>query len=558
MPDANPPIIDAFLKGVPPDKMIDFVAEVKKKGEERLEQQGKAIEDLKNASGTISASESLFKGAFSSVLSDLKSIFPNMLREGFENVGNWFVQSIKDQISKDMDGAVRDGLLSEEAKTSLLGLADKNAVAALVLENLLFATSYLTQFGHIIKAGQSESLQTVNAHFRPNLFGPGEIIRACFTSPGDTPKVRALLARLGYKDDAIDLFLKAHYSTYSVGEAFSLWLRGVLDDGKLTERLRENGFTDDRIEELKHLYVAIPPISDIIFMLGKEAFEEDQVRLFGLDAEYPPEAEEWAAKQGLSPYWVKHYWRAHWNHAAPGQVLDMLHRGVVDEETVREYYRVAEIPPYWRDKLMKISYNPYTRVDVRRMYQLGILDTEDVYRAYLDEGYDEEHALNMTRFTVAYKIQAERDLTLTDIMNGFKAGILNKEGTRKYLTDLGYSEAEADFKIGYAEYTQALKEQTEAIALIGDQYKAGLIDEDLARVSLRSIVADETEVDKYLAKWGVAYSKTRRKPTKTELDKMVSAGIISGDQYIYELGQLGYSDKHIAWFVDLVLAELEG
>jgi hypothetical protein len=558
MPDTESPLIEEYLKGLPPSEREAFKREVEAEYQKRFTEVDKALEDWKANAGTSSASEGLFKGAFSSLVSDIVAVFPNMLKRGVENLSGWWAGEVKKSITQDMESAVRDGVMSEEAKKSILGLADKNPLIALVLESLLFVTSYVTQFGHIMKAGQSESLQTVNAHFRPNLFGPGEIVRACFTSPADTPKVRALLARLGYKDDAIDLFLKAHYSTYSTTEAFSLWLRGVIDDGKLTERMRENGFTDDRIEELKHLYVVIPPISDIIFMLGKEAFEEDQVRLFGLDAEYPPEAEEWAAKQGLSPYWVKHYWRAHWNHAAPGQVLDMLHRGVVDEDTVREYYRVAEIPPYWRDKLMKISYNPYTRVDVRRMYQLGILDTDDVFKAYLDEGYDEEHALNMTRFTVAYKIQAERDLTLTDIMNGFKAGILNKEGTRKYLVELGYSETEADFKIGYAEYTQALKEQTEAIAIIGEQYKAGLIDEDLARVSLRSIVSDETEVDKYLAKWGVAYSKTRRKPTKTELDKMVSAGIITGEQYIYELGQLGYSDKHIAWFVELVLAELEG
>ena len=558
MPDEQLPIIDAFLKGVPPEEMIKFAADTKKRADKIVADKEAAIENLKQAAPGISGAEALFKGAFSSIISDIEAIFPTMIERGLEKVSTWYTDKLKAQLEKDLDPAVRDGLISKEAKTSLLGLADKNPTIAYLIGIALMLTSHLTYYGHTFKAAQSEGLQRINAEYRPNLFGPGELVRAAFLSPGDTPKVRELLARLGYKEDAIDLYFKAHYSTYSVQEAFSLWRRGVLDDGKLVERLRENGFTDERIEEIKELSVVIPSISDIIYMLGKEAFEEDQVRQFGLDAEYPPEAEQWAAKHGLDPYWVKRYWRAHWNHAAPGQVLEMLHRGVVDEETVRQYYRVVEIPPYWRDKLMAISYMPYTRVDVRRMYQLGIIGTEEVYRSYLDQGYDETHALNLTKYSVAYKIEAERDLTVTDVLNGFKAGILDRTSTITFLTNLGYSADEAEYKVTYAEYTERLKEQNEAIAIIGGQYQAGLIEEELARTSLREILVDEKAVDRYIAKWSVAYSKTRRHPTKSELDKLVLSGIITADQYVYEMLNLGYSEKHIEWYLQYLAVEAEG
>ena len=517
-----------------------------------------AREIFESAKGQVSAFEALFKGAFQSIIDNVTNAFPGLVQKGLVAIDNWLVTTVKASIEGDLSAYVRDGLMSEEAKESIKGLADKSVIIAVLVSTFSMISAHTSYYGHTFRASVSESLQLVNKQYRPNLPGPGEIMRAAWTSPGDTPEIRDVMARLGYPDKWIDLMFKANYSTYTPDQAFRLWLRGVLDDQKLVQRLRENGLTDERIQELQHLYDVIPPISDILMMVGKEAFEDDQARLFGLDDETPTDAYPYAKQQGLSKSWVDRYWRAHWNHASPGQVLDMLHRGIVTEDEVYQYYRVVEIPPYWRNKLMAISYLPYNRVDTRRMHELGVISPQEVFENYLAQGYDKKRAENLTNFAVKLKAEKGRDLTVSEILKAYRTGLLDRESVLQFLVESGYSPEEADFKLTYEDYALSVKDREEHITLIGERFKAGMLDEAAARALLQNILSDEIVIDRYIAKWAVAYAKSIRRPIKSDLDKWLVYSIISVDQYVYEMQQLGYSERHIGWYLDLLLTEQGG
>ena len=108
--------------------------------------------------------------------------------------------------------------------------------------------------------------------------------------------------------------------------------------------------------------------------------------------------------------------------------------------------------PWWRDKLEAISYNPLTRVDVRRVYKMGIIDREQVLRTYLDFGYNDEKAEWLTRFTEMQNTEADRDLTKAEILSAFDKSIINYVTCRTMLLDLGYSEDEVEILISVKEY----------------------------------------------------------------------------------------------------------
>jgi hypothetical protein len=103
-----------------------------------------------------------------------------------------------------------------------------------------------------------------------------------------------------------------------------------------------------------------------------------------------------------------------------------------------EWYRLVEIPPYWRDKLTLMAYEPYTRVDVRRMMDLFILTDEQVFRNYLDLRYDEEHARNLTLWSKTY-------VRVPDIFSRYRRGWINQEEVMKELLDLGLTKEQAQF-----------------------------------------------------------------------------------------------------------------
>ena len=450
------------------------------------------------------------------------------------------------------------GIITQDMVDEIKSLAKDKPLWGGIMRLLSIVVIYISYFRHKMEAITSEANQQVNKQYRPNLPGPNEMLRAAFIAPEKTGYVRERLARLGYKEEDINLMFIAQYGTYTVDEAFRLWLRGKLSDSDLVKRLREHGLTDTKINELKELYNVIPPIGDIYTLLAKEAFEPDQIAKFGLDAEYPSQMEPYAAAHGLSPEWSKRFWYAHWVHPSPGQILEMLHRGLLTEEDVYQYYRVVEIPPYWRDMLMKISYTPYARVDTRRMYNLGVLNQQQVYNTYRDEGYDHDHATKLTQFSIQTKIEAQKDLTKAQMLDAFKIGLITKESVMAYLVDSGYDQSEATFLVEYTLYKEDLKDIDDAIKMIGERYKNGMIDEAQAVSLLNQLQLDSAIINKNINLWDAARFKGRRRLTKTELGDFLLGQIITPEEYVYEMSELGYEEKHITWALRLLLKGFGG
>jgi hypothetical protein len=228
------------------------------------------------------------------------------------------------------------------------------------------------------------------------------------------------------------------------------------------------------------------------------------------------------------------------------------------EEDVYQYYRVVEIPPYWRDMLMKISYTPYARVDTRRMYNLGVLNQQEVYNTYRDEGYDHDHATKLTQFSIVTKIEAQKDLTKAQMLDAYKIGLIDKETVLVYLVDSGYDSAEALFLVEYTMYKEDLKDIDESIKAIGERYKNGMIDESQATELLNTLQLSSLKIDHYLNIWEAGRFKGRRRLTKAELELLIRNEIISGEEFVYEMANLGYEERQITWCLQLIFKQYGG
>jgi hypothetical protein len=205
---------------------------------------------------------------------------------------------------------------------------------------------------------------------------------------------------------------------------------------------------------------------------------------------------------------------------------------------------------------MKISYTPYSRVDVRRMHRTGILSEEDVYLSYRHGGYDHEHAVNLTKFSLQEKIDQDKELTRAQMTDAYRLGIIARDKFIEYLKATGYDQAESVFIADYTDYKEELKIAEETIKMVGDRYKAGMIDEAQATSLLNSLDLPSKKVDYYINLWDTARFKGRRRPTKTELGELFSEAIIDTDSYVYEMSELGYDERHIMMFLEQLTTRL--
>ncbi|GAJ10812.1 unnamed protein product, partial [marine sediment metagenome] len=173
------------------------------------------------------------------------------------------------------------------------------------------------------------------------------------------------------------------------------------------------------VDYMMRVTEVIPSAGDIIRYAVREVYTPDIAKAFGqfdelgvsageidgvlsgaitkpsLDPEgVLAKAESDIEAAGLPPATFTKEWAAHWLLPSILQGFEMLHRGVIPFKSTGtqalslERLMIAlDIMPAWREPLKDISYNPFTRVDVRRMHKIGVLDEEAVFTAYADVGF---------------------------------------------------------------------------------------------------------------------------------------------------------------------------
>jgi len=234
----------------------------------------------------------------------------------------------------------------------------------------------------------------------------------------------------------------------------------------------------------------IPGAADLVRFELREVFREP----FRSEQLIPATSEKFKEsmrKLGYSGFWADSFWAAHWVLPSITALNEMLHRNVIDRDTWATFVRRNDFLPVMIPQLEQIIYSPYTRVDVRRMYDVRVLDEGEVKGAYMDLGYDSERAENMMLFTKIYvelpdlkaryrngwvnqdelkqrminmgltvtraeelletivkaegtaRVAKERDLTKSEIIKGVKAEVFTAEQGVGLLMDMGYEEWEA-------------------------------------------------------------------------------------------------------------------
>jgi len=310
----------------------------------------------------------------------------------------------------------------------------------------------------------------------------------------------------------------------------------------------------------KTLMKQIPPVGDIITMAVREAFTPAVAERFGQYEDFPDDLRKYAAMQGLSEEWAKRYWASHWSLPSPQQGFEMLHRGVIEIDDLELLLRASDVMPFWRDKLVEIAYRPLTRVDVRRMYGLGVLTETEVFTAYQQLGYDDTNAERMAEFTVKQVLESQSRFNAADVITAFNNRIIDRGDAIAILVDIGLPTNNASQIIDRAEYTRLWDWTQDRIKGIKNLYKQHVLDENETLGKLAALNLPAAEIDNLMDTW---YKEVKEEPvknwTRPETLSFVTKGIITEERGRIELYRLGYDTEHIdAYFKVLKWKEEKG
>ncbi len=305
--------------------------------------------------------------------------------------------------------------------------------------------------------------------------GYQEILRPRVDIPGlimaqrrgfiDSGRLYAEIAARGYLPVDVDLLYKLTTRVMDVDGAIEAMYRGLIPESKVRATMTANGYDAADIDTILKTARPMPGPPDLVRMAVREAYNDGVSAQWSYDEDYPAEFERDMSLQGFQPEWSRRYWRAHWELPSVTQGYEMLHRSIIDMGTLRTLLKVSDYPAFWREKLIASSYNVLTRVDVRRMYRLGVLTRDEVKRSYMDAGYNDRDAERLTQFTVKYEdpdggsvAEKRRDLTAAMILTAYKQQVISRAETESKLSRIRYTPDDIRFMVALAD-TERLIDQ---------------------------------------------------------------------------------------------------
>jgi len=367
----------------------------------------------------------------------------------------------------------------------------------------------------------------------------------------------------GYNDARIDALLEAGRQVPDIAALYSMNLRGLPSGANLIERFKELGYSPQDAESLAALKFYIPPPQDLITMAVRDVFNPERVAEFKQNEDFPEEFAFWAEQQGINRDWAEKYWEAHWVLPSVQMGYEMLHRRVIDEQQLRNLMSAQDIIPGWRDALIAISYSPYTRVDIRRMYDVGVLNEQQVFEAYQDIGYDKVKARTLTDFTVELAGDDEElpdeleGITRSSVISSYKDGVIDRTTADDLLGLVGVGESARAVYLTAADLDIDREERLDEVDLILTEYENGARGVGSALLELNNLPLTPLEKEKAEKKLRRLRVKKIKMPTKAQLDKFFSAGLIDVEEYEDQLERIGYPDTYIRKFRQLIEAGIE-
>lgn len=391
--------------------------------------------------------------------------------------------------------------------------------------------------------------------------------------------------------------------------------RGLIDRTEFDRELRAQGHLDPKQADVyQALGKFIPPPTDLIRMMVRDVEDPDIEEQFKLSDDFGDKyrglLREFAEQQGMSEETMLRYWKAHWSIPSPTQLYEMLHRLRrnpdenlrTDEDTVITALKQQDILPYWIDRLVAISYNPLTRVDTRRAYELGDIDEDQVRRSYEAQGYNDDDTDILVKYSrtlkeegiesqkavkyyaqgVMSRDEAIRELQERGFDDGFITvameridkkrlrsvhaerpyrqfldGLLDEFELRRELLDRNYPPADVDTAVNQARNELERKFRTKCEANIRQRYLWGEIDDEDAKAELRGLGAPAIYSEGLAGQWKCEVETGEKQGTLREFYRWLEYGTADKDEIRTRLRRLRYSEKSANLIVATMVERLK-
>jgi hypothetical protein len=396
-----------------------------------------------------------------------------------------------------------------------------------------------------------EIARQINSRLKREQISINEAIEAYHRGVINENTLREILYTYGLNDENINRLVSISKSIITIADTISAFRHNEITKDEYDNLLKQNG-VDERNRRYFEIATKIyPSLSDLVRFSVREVFNSSVVERYKYAEDMPQRFIEEAKKAGLDEEYAKMYWLAHWELPSISMGLEMFRRGVISKDEFSELLKLQDIAPLWREKIIQVLYELPTRVDLRRMYRIGVVDENYVYNTYKKLGYDEDTAKALTKFTILTEGDEERSLSKSEILNMYEEGVIDEHKTLEMLVSIGYSDLSANLILNTKKVEISRKRLKDDIEEIKSKYLNNEITEESAHDNLLNFGLSESRVVNLLKEFNKAKVKQYKLLDKDEYIKAYKKNVINKEELIEYLKKLNYDNEHIKILLSL-------
>jgi hypothetical protein len=374
----------------------------------------------------------------------------------------------------------------------------------------------------------------------------------------------------------------------NIGELVQLYYRKELSEDQFVKRAADIGWRNKSyVSEVVKLFQQLPTMDSQIRYAVRDSWDPKVVQRYGYDTGWKekfadnPKALELAQATGVNPDYLRMDWWAHWEIPSNTQLYDALHRFhpgrpervawekdnkrlvnpdgtlesdwdyyhrgplAVTEAMVSEAIQVNDMAPGWVRAMVELSYRPITNTDASRAYIVGAFTADQLYWAFIANGYNDANAKLLVDF---YKLLAVKRLsnetgvwTVRKIAQHYKEGSISRiDASNLMLEQLG------DFQ-KTQQMLDRIDREVDADTLrtkikdVRKQFMTAGIEEGDVRIYLDIAGVQPWKADQLIRKWSWEREHSARNASAMMLCKWRSRNLITPEEHFRRLRILGYS-----------------
>jgi len=472
-----------------------------------------------------------------------------VIRAGFE----FFFGGLEDLLIPDMRASIerlkQDPNTPAEARPVLDRLGDDSHPIAGILLIPLAVVMLIPMLGAVFQPFVRLMYYEQERVAKSARMDPQNATFGYFRDRDNAGKYESDLRDTGWTDNDIEAFRNIFKPLLTKDEIRQLTLRLGDPDGALRRELEKAGYSDRDIEALQELYRTIPPLADMVRFADFSAFDPAVIERWREFYDAPGWIKEPFSLLGITGEWADRYWFSHWRQPGRFELGELHRRFLIEDGDARLAYQTQGYSAYWQDLLLKLVEEPLTRVDVRRMHDVGLLTDEELSAAYHAVGFYGENNERMVEFTKRYNAGTQRSVTESKILKAYRNGDIGREVALDLLQEIGYTEDDADFVLATEEDDQVETKRDLTRTQVRDLYFAGINDRLETTDRLAAMGYDAEAIADLMDLWDLEQRAAVRTPTRTELTHFLGEGIITVDTFRSRMAAEGYQPEHIDWYL---------